>query len=223
MKTAALVAWVGIVLGLPACTHMPTPAPTPPAALSGHRLYADLQHYEAMGVHRYGTPGAGQAFDWLASELRAAGLAVRDQAFVMARQYELRSASLQMAGQRIDVLPQWWLPDASAIFALDAPILATGPAPGAFVRLNLRYDQGAYLNASHKQALQAAFDRHPAAVLLTIDHPSGEVYTYNVAQDDAPWAVPVILVAPRHGALLDAAQTSGEAIRLDIEDRKSVV
>ena len=157
MKTAALVAWVGMVLGLQACMHMPTPAPrpapTPPAALSGHRLYADLQHYEAMGVRRYGTPGAGQAFDWLASELRAAGLAVQDQAFVMERQYELRSASLQMAGQRIGVLPQWWLPDASATFALDAPIVATGPAPGAFVRLTMRYDQGAYLNASHKQAL----------------------------------------------------------------------
>ena len=65
--------------------------------------------------------------------------------------------------------------------------------------------------------MQAAFDRHPAAVLLTIDHPSGETYTYNVAQDDSPWAVPVILVAPRHGALLDAAQASGEAIRLNID------
>lgn len=213
MKTSARVLWVGMMLGLQACTHMPSP----PAALSGLSLYADVQRYEAFGPHRYGSPGADQAFDWLAAELRAAGLAVQDQAFVMERQYELRSASLHVAGQRIDVLPQWWLPDASATFALEAPIVASGPAPGAFVRLNLRYDQGAYLNASHKQALQAAFDRHPAAVLLTIDHPSGEVYTYNVAQDDAPWPVPVILVAPRHAALLDAAQASGQAIQLRVD------
>ena len=73
------------------------------------------------------------------------------------------------------------------------------PASGSFVRLTLPFDRGAYLAAQHVTALESAFARRPAAVLLTIDHPSGEIFTYNVDQKTQPWPVPVILVAPKTG------------------------
>ena len=87
------------------------------------------------------------------------------------------------------------------------------------MRLTLPFDRAAYLNKAHRAALEEAFARHPAAVLLTIDHPSGEIYTYNVDQEGKPWPVPVILVAARDKALLDAAQQAGRPVAVAIKGR----
>jgi hypothetical protein len=85
--------------------------------------------------------------------------------------------------------------------------------------LHLPYDQGAYLNKGHRDAITTALDRKPAAVLLTIDHPSGEIFTYNVAQSDVPWPVPVILVAPNDEALLEAAERTGNPVTVAVKGR----
>lgn len=187
--------------------------------LGDAELYADVKRYDGFGVHRYGSPGAAAALDWIASELAGTGLAVSSQRFTMERQYDFESGTLDADGHRIAVVPQWWLPEQQASFTLSAPIVAAGEARGAFVRLGLPYDRGAYLGDSHRQALEQAFARHPAAVLLTIDHPSGEIFTYNVDQTGKPWPVPVILVAPNDGAVLDAAERAGKPVTVDIKGR----
>ncbi len=64
---------------------------------------------------------------------------------------------------------------------------------------------------------ESAFVRRPAAVLLTIDHPSGEIFTYNVDQKSPPWPVPVILVAPKDRPLLDRAQQSGQPVSVSVQ------
>jgi hypothetical protein len=148
-----------------------------------------------------------------------ANLAVSSQPFTMRRQYEVQSATLTADGRRFDVLPQWWIPEAQASFALTAPIVASGEAPGGFVRLSLPFDRGAYLNDSHREKLNGAFARRPAAVLLSIDHPSGEIFTYNVDQSSAPWPAPVILVAPKDRPALDAAERSGARVTVEIKGR----
>ena len=43
-------------------------------------------------------------------------------------------------------------------------------------------------------------------MLLTIDHPSSKIFTYNVDQKTPPWPVPVILGAPKDQSLLNLAQ-----------------
>lgn len=195
-------------------------APMTSDPFSGDALYADVKRYESFGVHRYGTAGAHAALDWLAGRLREAGLAVEQQPFSMARQYFLDSATLTADGKTISVLPQWWLPEDKASFELSAPISPEGAdAAGKFVRLRLPYDQGAYLNKGHRDAIAVALDRKPAAVLLTIDHPSGEIFTYNVAQTDTPWPVPVILVAPKDEALLAAAERAGSPVTVAVKGR----
>lgn len=193
--------------------------------IDGAALMADVKRYESFGAHRYGSPGAQQAFDWIADELQRAGLAVSRQDFVMKRQYALQRATMKVGDQVLDLRPQWWLPDATPSVRLSAPLApASGPADGRIVRLNVPFDQGAYLSAAHRSALDAAFARRPVAVLLTIEHPSGELYNYNVGQDDQPWPVPVVLVGSKHRALLDAAEAAGTplAIEIDGELRREV-
>jgi hypothetical protein len=196
-------------------------ASSPAAAdpLGGKALYEDVRRYDRFGPHRFGSPGAAQAFDWIAGELARAGLAVSSQNFVMGRQYDFEAGSLSVDGQTVDVAPHWWIPQAAANFALSASIAASGDASGRFVRLSLPFDRTAYLGKTHIAALDEAFARRPAAVLLTIDHPSGEIYTYNVDQESKPWPVPVILVAARDKPLLDSAEQAGKPVTVAIRGR----
>ena len=182
----------------------------------GARLYDDVKRYGTFGVHRYGSPGAEAALDWIAGELAAAGLAVTSQRFAMDRQYVFDEGALAVAGQRVPVVPQWWIPEDRASFDLRAPLVASGEAPGAFVHLKLPFDRGAYLNDRHREALAVAFARHPAAVLLSIEHPSGEVFAYNVDQEATPWPVPVLLVAPKDASIVAAAERSGTPVTVSI-------
>jgi hypothetical protein len=187
--------------------------------LNGASLYEDVKRYDSFGPHRYGSPGATRALDWMAAELSKAGLAVSSQTFTMDRQYNFESGSLRVSGRALSVVPHWWIPEEAASFRFSAPIASTGDAGGRFVRITLPFDRAAYLTQAHRAALDAAFARRPAAVLLTIDHPSGEIYTYNVDQESKPWPVPVILVAPRDKPLLDAAEQAGQAVEVEIKGR----
>jgi len=185
--------------------------------LSGASLYDDVRRYDSFGQHRYGSPGAAKAFDWIAGELSHAGFAVSSQPFTMRRQYDFNAGSLTIDGQAISVVPHWWIPEAFASFTLTAPIVPSGDAPGAFVRLSIPYERGAYLTKERRAALEAAFARRPAAVLLTIDHPSAEIFIYNVDQEEKPWPVPVILVGAKDRAVLEAAETAGRQVTLAIK------
>ena len=185
--------------------------------MAGASLYSDVRRFESFGTHRYGSPGAEQALSWIAEELGAAGLSVSSQSFSIKRQYAFESGTLTINGRSIAVAPHWWLPSGQASFSLTAPLVATGDAAGAFVRLTLPFDNRSYLTGDHREALQAAFQRNPAAVLLTIDHPSGEIFTYNVDQSEVPWPVPVILVGARDKLALDAAEAAAQPLSLVIK------
>ena len=215
MRRAAVLALLSLAMSNASfATDPPSGKP-----LSGAALYADVQRYDSFGVHRYGSSGLDHALDWIADELKQAGLAVSSQPFSLHRQYDFKKATLTVDGQAHTVMPQWWLADSQASFALTASIAPDGDAlaPDAFVRALLPFDRGAYLNAQHRAAIERALARQPRAVLLTIDHPSGEIFTYNVAQTDRAWQVPVILVAPKDNAALDAAQRSGQPVSLAVQ------
>lgn len=183
--------------------------------MSGAALYADVKHYESFGTHRYGSDGAERAMSWIADELAIAGFAVSSQTFEMAKQYDLAGGELRIdGGPTIAVAPHWWMPEQQQAFSMTAPIRAHGQ--GSFVRLTLPFDSQAYLTAAHKKSLATAFDLKSSAVLLTIDHPSGEIYTYNVDQAQGAWPVPVILVPGKAKAALDAAEAAERPITISI-------
>ncbi len=196
-------------------------APSRADPLDSDRMMADIARYEAFGLHRYGLPSAEATLDWIASELLLAGLEVTAQPFEIDRQYRLEAASLRIGERTIDVVPQWWPPEAPASFNLTAPI-----GPGGFVRVSLPYDRGAYLDSDHRARLEQAFATRPKAVLLDIAHPSGEIFAYNVDQASKPWPVPVLLVARKDTDLLrDGAEATASvraAYRLDVEGRNII-
>src|SRR5437016_1495362 len=146
----------------------PTRAQDDPVA--GKRLYADVERYASFGIHRYGTEADRATTDWIADEMRKAGLAVEFQSFTLGKQYFVDKASVTIGGEAIDALPFWWIPEDKASFALTAPLASDdGDASGKIVALHLPYDRTAYLADTHRQAIAQAARRDPAAIVLTID------------------------------------------------------
>jgi hypothetical protein len=211
LRSACAVAF-GLAMALPC------PAAPLAAGVSGQALYADVLQYQRFGIHRFGSEGQNAALDWMADRLKRDGFSVEEQKFSVDRQYFFDDASLKAGGKTLTVMPQWWPPESAATFSLSAPIAGEGEsdAQGKFVRLKIPYDRGAYLGDRQRNAVAEVMRRHPAAVLLTIDHPSGQIFAYNVAQSDTPWPVPVILVAPKDEATLDSAEKAGEPVTLSV-------
>ncbi len=203
-----------------ALSRLATPAHSQDDPLAGARLYADVERYASFGIHRYGTEGDRATTDWIADEMRKAGLAVEFQNFALGKQYFSDTASVTIGSDKIDALPFWWIPEHQASFALTAPLAADeGDASGKIVALHLPYDRTAYLADAHKQAIAAATRRNPAAIILTIDNPGDDIFVYNVAQDDPPWPVPVVVIAAGKRALLTQAQADGKPLTISVRGR----
>ena len=200
---------------IPISAHAQDGKATDPFA--GGNLYADVERYASFGIHRFGTAGDHGTTDWIADELRKAGLGVSFQDFSLDKQYFLDRASVTIGDQTVDGMPFWWIPEDKASFSLTAPLAADeGDATGKIVHLHVPYDRAAYLAAVHKQAIARAAARNPAAIVLTIDNPGEDIFVYNVAQDDPPWPMPVVVIAAKHRALLARAQSGGSPIAISV-------
>jgi hypothetical protein len=81
-------------------------------------LYADVERYAALGIHRCGYGGDTHTTAWIARALTDAGYTTSFQPFTLKRQYFLDAAHVEIANMVIDALPLWWSPaDAWVVLA----------------------------------------------------------------------------------------------------------
>ncbi|WP_245312500.1 hypothetical protein [Bradyrhizobium macuxiense] len=151
--------------------------------------------------------------------MQAAGFSVEFQPVVLGRQYVVEHVTVAAGGTPIVATPFWWPPEDKASFRLSAPLARDGDVAGKILWIDLPFDRGAYLGPSHRAAIAQAAARGPAAILVTIGNPADERFTYNVTQEDRPWPVPVLVVAEKHGGVLEQAAASGSAVTLDVGGR----
>jgi len=191
------------------------------ADVSGRRLYADVERYASFGSHRFGTDADRSTTEWIAKELANAGFETQLPSFSVAKQYFLSAASMRIGAATVPVLPLWWPPENKPALTLQAAIAAdtASPAAGKIVWIRIPFDSGAYLSDAQRNAIRAAALRSPIAIIAVIDAPSEEEYAYNVAQSDAPWPVPVVVVGSKHAAKLQAAQRSGQPVEIAVDGR----
>jgi hypothetical protein len=187
--------------------------------LAGANLYNDVARYASFRSHRFGSPGDRATADWIAGELQAAGFDVEFQPVVLGRQYFVDRATAQTGGATVEATPFWWPPEDKSSFRLTAPVAREGDVTGKILWIELPYDRGAYLGPAHRAAIAQAAARGPAAILLTIGNPGDDRFAYNVTQEDAPWPVPVMVVAGKDRAVFERAMTSGSPITLDVAGR----
>src|ERR1043166_8442044 len=100
-----------LVLLMTALSQLATPARAQDDPLAGKRLYADVERYASFGIHRYGTEADRLTTDWIADEMRKAGLAVAFQNFALGKQSFADTPSVTIGAEKIDALPFWWIPE----------------------------------------------------------------------------------------------------------------
>jgi len=200
-------------------TLMLGPAAATEDFLAGARLYADVARYAAFGSHRFGSPGDRATTDWIAGELQAAGFRVEFQPVILGRQYFVDRATAEVDGTTVEATPFWWPPEDKSSFRLTAPVAREGDVAGKILWIELPYDRGAYLGPAHRAAIAQAAARGPAAILLVVGNPGDDRFAYNVTQEDAPWPMPVMVVAAKDKSGFERAMGSGAPVTLDVAGR----
>ncbi|MGL9621227.1 hypothetical protein QRQ56_24735 [Bradyrhizobium sp. U531] len=185
--------------------------------LSGASLYEDVSRYASFGLHRFGSPGDRATADWIAGEMKQAGFDVSFQPVVLGRQYVVEQARVEAAGTSVEATPFWWPPEDQTSFDLSAPLARDGDVAGKILWLDLPFDRGAYLGPAHRAVIAEAAAKRPAAILLMIGNPADDRFAYNVTQEDAPWPVPVVVVAAKSRAAFERSLAAGTPVTFDVK------
>ena len=178
-----------------------------------------MARYASFGSHRFGSPGDRATADWVAGELQAAGLGVEFQPVILGRQYFVDRATAEVDGATVEATPFWWPSEDKSSFRLTAPVMREGEVAGNILWIELPYDRGAYLGPAHRAAIAQAAARGPKAILLVIGNPGDDRFAYNVTQEDAPWPVPVMVVAGKARGMFERAMASSAQVTLDVAGR----
>jgi hypothetical protein len=204
---AGLAAWAGTGVSARAAAADP---------LAGAALYADVETYAGLGVHRTGTPGDAATTEWLARGLTAAGYTVERQGFDYPV-FELTRADLTLGGRTVEGFP-YWTPGVSPAGGVTGPLSVAGGA-GRVALVDLPAGTGAGLEAPPPALISDAVASGSLAVVAITENRLGELAILNRTPKAQPWRVPVLLVAGREGAALKAAAAAGQSVAVRVEGR----
>jgi hypothetical protein len=180
--------------------------------LSGSELHDVVKQYAALGDHRTASEVDRQTADWLANLLRQAGLQVEFQDFEVP-QFQLRAASLKVAGQNVECFPVW--PPKATAKPVVAPLTLAGAAslPGKIALITenprLRRDEAALF--------QRLISAGAAGAVILDGRGEGTIHAPNVPRMGGPFAVPVLYAAKDQGATLSSAAQRGDQVELFID------
>ncbi|HEY3134718.1 MAG TPA: hypothetical protein VGL29_01590 [Blastocatellia bacterium] len=216
--------------------------------LSGAKLFEDVITYYNLGEHRTATEADIKTSQWLADQLRGAGLATTFQSFSL-RQFFVQQASLTIGSRRIRAFPLWFpratekgpvnaslaLIDKNNARAMSEEIaLVKFPFDPRATVTATRTDgidsavktkeaiEAGRVGPTHSEVINAAAKAGARAVVAITEGPTGEIIALNSREGAQPWPIPVALAGPRDEPALMAAARSGVAASLliDGDDRR---
>lgn len=193
-----------------------------PAAdpFSGEALYRDVVRYAAFGDHRTATAPDLATSEWLADELRKAGLKARLSPWTH-QQFHLRAAGLKVDGRDYDSFPLWW-PAPTGPTGLAAPLMEAeqdGSLKGRVALVTARRVPGASLRAGGdvNAAIGQVIRRGAAGAVLVTRDPSGELVALNAMAGLSRWDIPVLCVGQRDETALRSAARAGAVASLLVD------
>jgi hypothetical protein len=188
--------------------------------LSGGKLYEDIIAYYNLGEHRTATEVDLNTSQWLAEQLRGAGLRATFQSFGL-RQFFARQTRLTIGERSIRAFPLWF-PRAtgpipiSAALALFDKSADRQPLQGRIALVKFPFDARAAVveGSGHAEMINAAAKAGASAVVAITEGSTQEIIALNSPAGAEPWPMPVVLVGPRDEPALMAAVKSGAKVSL---------
>ncbi|MEK6405990.1 MAG: hypothetical protein AABN34_03395 [Acidobacteriota bacterium] len=191
--------------------------------LSGAKLFEDVIAYYNRGEHRTASEVDLRTSQWLAEQLRAAGLKATFQSFEL-RQFFIHQTRLALGDRNIRAFPLWF-PHATGPKTIDAALAVfdksaeTRSSQGRIALVKFPFDaRAAVVNGSgHAEIISGAAKAGASAVIAITEGPTKEIIALNSPAGVEPWPIPVVLVGPRDEAGLMAAARSGAKVSLLLE------
>ena len=188
--------------------------------LSGAKLYEDVIVYYNFGEHRTASDADLRTSQWLAGELRAAGLQATFQPFGL-RQFFLRQSRLSIGEKPIRCFPLWF-PRATGSSPINAALAVHDKSAGrpslqgkiAVVRFPFDARAAVSEGSGHGEVIASAAKAGASAVAAITEGATKEIVALNSPAGAEPWPIPVVLVGERDEAALMTAAVSGQRASL---------
>jgi hypothetical protein len=194
-----------------------------PEYLKGPSLYADVQTYDALGVHRAATTVDHKTTEWMTDHLQANGFSVTHKEFSV-RQYFPEETRLQVGNLEIEAEPQWPVIPLSGL--LEAPLIPlrengnNEALNGAIALVIFPYLRAAKLSLTeYRQAIDGARLAGAKAIVAITEGASGEIIYKNADVPLEEIDIPIVLVGGKDKEKLEAAAMQGETARLVLSGR----
>lgn len=177
--------------------------------ISGESLFRDVISYYNIGEHRAGTEADLQTSDWIARELRTAGVPSTFQRFTFP-QFFPSEVGIVAGGNPVRAFPLW-RPKATGPIPINSQLVAFDPqnnaraVEGRIALVRFRSDVLSALSREQIELVTAAAKARAAAIVAMTESQTGEIVALNVTPAVERWPVPVVLVGARDDHLLDAA------------------
>jgi acetyl esterase/lipase len=188
----------------------PKSAARPP--LSGSELHDIVKQYAALGDHRTASEVDRRTADWLANLLRQVGLQVEFQDFEVP-QFQLRAASLKVAGQNVECFPVW--PPKATEKPVVAPLTVANAASLhgkiALITENPR------LRRDEVVLLQRLVAAGVAGAVILDARGEGTIHAPNVPRVGEPPEIPMLYAANNDRESLSSAAQRGDEVELFID------
>ncbi|CAH0990013.1 hypothetical protein SIN8267_00095 [Sinobacterium norvegicum] len=183
--------------------------------LDGEALYRDVEHFAGLGEHRTGSQQDIDTSQWLADSLTDAGFAVQQQPFAL-QQFFPEQQQLTIGKQHIAVFPHWFpQPTRGKLSATIVP-MSDDDLNGHIAYLSPQ-QAGQWYRLQPAELAKAAAEKGALALIISPDHPSGEIYATNANAESrqTPTAIPTVITALADATTIEqaiAAKTTVELI-----------
>ncbi|GGF22984.1 hypothetical protein [Flavobacterium limi] len=181
---------------------------------NGSQLFSTVQKFVSLGEHRTGTPTDLATSDWLGKELASYGYDVKHLYFPI-RQFFPEKVSLSNGKETIKAFPLWWVNE-HANHNVTGTLVNVNKAKAldksniALIHLPIKQ------KVNSKIYIDSIINLGVKGIVAITDNQSGEIEAYNTYKDQQPWKVPIILIAPKDSAKVQAFVKNGKPVTLAI-------
>jgi hypothetical protein len=186
---------------------------------TAEKLMADVEKYVSFGTHRTGSPGDVATSDWFAARWKSLGYTIEQTEFPTPNA-DTRVAKLRFGTEAIDGFaqpPLSFTPEGG----LNSPMVYFDPKKAKDVASRLAIVHiprapGAPTQPDLRPLIERAGLAGALGIIAISDSPSGEPVAINTPAE-LEFPAPVLIVAAKHKAAIDAAVAAGTPAKLIIE------
>jgi len=188
--------------------------------LAGQAIYADVETYSSVGVHRTGSEGDLATVAWLASELRTAGFETDTQRWT-SDLFFLDHCGVGLGDLEVECFP-FWQPHPTGGDGLRAPAVPfTSETDPEGLRDRIAFLDSATVGGGHFKlgVAPAVLDSGAVGAVYVVANDTGELVAQNAIPpfDRQPLPIPAVIVGQKDEEVLRQAAERGAELRIRIE------